>query len=102
MRVEYGDEILRRLAEERGFRSPRCSQDLVTTYRRRIQTLDATEDEQDLRALQSLRFIEDQAGLCSIRLNDQFRLVLRLRSDSGGWAVVVLEVIDITEGRSDK
>jgi toxin HigB-1 len=102
MRVEYGDEIFRRLAEERAFCSPRWNQSLVATYRRRIQTLDAVEDEQDLRALQSLQFVEGRAGRCSIRLNDQFRLALRLQSHDGERTVVVLELVDHHRREGDR
>jgi proteic killer suppression protein len=71
--------------------------DLTKAYRRRVSLIVNANDERDLRALRSLHFeklVGDRKGQYSIRLNDQWRLILRLeRDDSERW-VVIVEIID--------
>ena len=97
MKIEYGDEELRRLAEEADFRPKQWGRDLVVAYRKKIQVLDSAKDERDLRAMRSLNLEKlkgDRTGQYSIRLNDQFRLILTFRTEAGGRVVVVLELVD--------
>ena len=97
VKIEYGDEELRRLAEEVDFRPKQWGRDLVVAYRRRIQVLDSALDERDLRAMRSLNLEKlkgDRAGQYSVRLNDQFRLVLTFHTEDDGRVVVVLELVD--------
>ncbi|PLA28172.1 type II toxin-antitoxin system RelE/ParE family toxin [Corynebacterium coyleae] len=54
-------------------------------------------DERDLRALKSLRLEQlrgDRVGTSSIRLNRQFRLVIRFETDEDRRIVVVIEMVD--------
>ncbi len=97
MQIEYGDETLRRLAEDPDFAPRQWSRDLIRAYRKKIQLLGAAKDERDLRQLRGLRLKElsgKRAGTSSIRLNDQYRLVLRFRTDPEGRVVIVLELVD--------
>lgn len=97
MRIEYDDEDLRRLAEDADFRPKEWGRDVVVAYRRKIQVLDSARDERDLRAMRSLNLEKlkgDRAGQHSIRLNDQFRLILKFHTDADGRVVVVIELID--------
>lgn len=97
MRIEYDDEELRRLAEEADFRPKQWGRDLVVAYRKKIQVLDSAKDERDLRAMRSLNLEKlkgDRTGRYSIRLNDQFRLILTFRTEDDGRVVVVLELVD--------
>jgi proteic killer suppression protein len=97
MRIEYGDDDLRRLAEDPDCRPRRLGRDVIVAYRKKIQILDAAKDERDLLAMRSLRLEQlagDRAGTCSIRLNDQFRLILTFYTDDDGRVVVVLELVD--------
>lgn len=96
MRVEYQDEGLRRLAEELDFRPRRWGPDVIKAYRKKVQIIHAAKDERDLRALRSLRLEQlsgDRAGTSSIRLNDQFRLILTFKTENGRVAVI-LELVD--------
>lgn len=96
MRIEYSDEELRRLAEDQGFRSKRWGRDAVRAYRKKIQILKAAKDERELRVLRSLRLEQlsgNRRGTSSIRLNDQFRLILTFRTEDER-IVVVLELVD--------
>jgi toxin HigB-1 len=97
VKIEYGDEELRRLAEEADFRPKQWGRDLVVAYRRKIQVLDSALDERDLRAMRSLNLEKlkgDRAGQYSVRLNDQFRLILTFHTEGDGRVVVVLELVD--------
>ncbi len=97
MKIEYGDEELRRLAEEADFRPKQWGRDLVVAYRKKIQVLDGALDERDLRAMRSLNLEKlkgDRAGQYSVRLNDQFRLILTFHTGDDGRVVVVLELVD--------
>jgi len=97
VKIEYGDEELRRLAEEADFRPKQGGRDLVVAYRKKIQVLDSAMDERDLRAMRSLNLEKlkgDRAGQYSVRLNDQFRLILTFHTEDDGRVVVVLELVD--------
>lgn len=97
MQIEYGDEDLRRLAEEPDFAPRQWSRDVIRAYRKKIQLLGAAKDERDLRQLRGLRLKElsgTRTGTSSIRLNDQYRLILRFRTDPEGRIVIVLELVD--------
>lgn len=97
MRIEYGDDDLRRLAEDPDYRPRQWGRDVIVAYRKKVQILDAAKDERDLLAMRSLRLerlTADRAGTCSIRLNDQFRLILTFHTDDDGRVAVVLELVD--------
>lgn len=97
MRLEFEDDDLRRLYADRDFCLPRMGVDLRTHYRRKIGLIGNAPDERDLRAMRSLHFEKlsgKREGQYSIRLNDQFRLILRLRTDDGARVAVIVEVVD--------
>jgi len=75
-----------------GFSAP-----IVKMYRKRIQTIRAAVDERDFYALKSLHFEKlkgDRAGQFSMRINEQWRLILEFKKDSSGKTVVVIEIAD--------
>lgn len=97
MRIEYDDEDLRRLAEDADLWPRQWGRGVIVAYRKKIQLLDGAEDERDLRAMRSLNLEKlkgDRAGQYSIRLNDQFRLILTFRTEANGRVVVVIELVD--------
>lgn len=97
MQIEYGDDDLRCLAEDSDFAPRQWSRGLIRAYRMKIQVLASAKDERDLRHLRSLRLKElsgKRRGTSSIRLNEQYRLILRFRTDPGGRVVIVLELVD--------
>lgn len=96
LRVEYEDDDLRRLAEDPSCAPKGMGRDLIRAYRKKIQILDAAIDERDLRAIKSLRLEQlsgKRKGQSSIRLNDQFRLILIFKT-VGDRTVIVLELVD--------
>ena len=96
MEVEFADDLLRELYVDAnsgaGF-----SQGIVSAYRKRIQFIYAAKDERDFRNWRSLRFEKlkgGRAGQYSMRLNDQYRLVLELKGESHDKTVLVVEIVD--------
>jgi proteic killer suppression protein len=92
LRVEYGDEELRRLAEDVDFVAKGSSRDVIKAYRKTIQRIHAAKDERDLYALRGLRLKQlqgDRAGQHSMRLNDPFRLIVTFKTDGDSIAVVI-------------
>ena len=97
LRVEFADEDWKRLYTEASFRMPRLGTDIVRTYRKKVTLLQAVSDQQELRQHKSLRLEKlkgDKAGLHSIRLNDQWRLLLQFETDATGQLVIVIKVDD--------
>ncbi len=97
MCVELEDDDLRRLYEEPDFRLSSIGHDLTRTYRKVVGIVAAASDERDLRAMRSLHFEKlegDRLGQPSLRLNKQWRLIVRLETTQEGKQVVVIEVVD--------
>ncbi|RJQ87446.1 type II toxin-antitoxin system RelE/ParE family toxin [Amycolatopsis panacis] len=96
MRVEYSDENLRRLAEDAAFAPKGWGRDVVKAYRKTVQRIVAAKDERDLYALRGLRLEllrRDRAGQHSMRLNDQYRLIVTFKTN-GDRIAVIIEVVD--------
>lgn len=97
MRVEYEEEDLRGLAYDPCHRTSRWAPNVTKAYRRRIQQLHAAVTEQDLRALKSLHLEKlkgDRAGTWSIRIDMQYRLILRFETAADGRIAIVVEAVD--------
>lgn len=97
MRITYANDELRLIAEDPTCVPSRWGRDLVRAYRKKIGILSAATDERDLYAMRSLhleRLSGDRSGTSSIRLNDQFRMILTFHTEEDGRVVVVLDVVD--------
>ena len=97
MRIVYENDTLRRLAEDPNFSPKQWGRDVIRAYRKKLQLIIAAQDERDLRAFKSLRLEKlegDRAGTSSIRLNDQYRLILQFTTDENGRGAIVLELVD--------
>jgi proteic killer suppression protein len=97
MRIEFEDDDLRRLYEDREFHLSGFGHDLTRAFRKKVGLISAATDERDLRALASLHFEKlkgDRSHQHSIRLNQQWRLILELSEDQTGRIVRVVEVVD--------
>jgi toxin HigB-1 len=85
MIVSFRDEWLRAFFVE-DTRSRHIPPDLENRLFRRLQMIDDATSDQDLRALPSNHFEKLRgvlAGLHSIRVNDQWRLIFRWEGDRG-------------------
>jgi proteic killer suppression protein len=97
MVVDFEDDDLRRLFEEPDFRLPRFGRDLIRAYRKVVGFVSAADDERDFYSMRSLHFEKlegRRSGQCSLRLNDQWRLIVRIDGEQKEKRVVVIEVAD--------
>lgn len=96
MEIKFKDHVHDRLETDVSFTAG-FSTSIVTMYRKRLQLIRASSDERALYALKSLHFEKlkgDRAGQYSMRLNDQWRLIIEFLTDSSGKAVVVIDIAD--------
>jgi len=96
MHIELADDDYDRLETDAGF-SAGFSPAVVKAYRKRLQYIRSALDERDLYASRGTHFERlqgDRAGTCSMRLNDQWRLILKLEKCADGKVVVVISIAD--------
>lgn len=71
--------------------------EIVKSFRKRMQQIRAAVDERDFYNLKSLRFEKlkgNRKNQHSIRLNDQWRIILEFKKGSHGKTVIVVGVED--------
>jgi proteic killer suppression protein len=93
MEADFDDESLRRLESDLSYDGG-FGREVVKAFRKRLQLIRSAPDERDFYALKSLHFEKLQGeleGHYSMRLNLQWRLILRLakRDDDKKTAVIV-------------
>jgi len=96
MDVDFEDASLKRLEADPGFTAGYDAV-IVKAFRKRIQLIRAAVDERAFYALKSLHYEKlkgDRDGQNSMRLNDQWRLLLRMQQDEDGKTVVVISISD--------
>lgn len=96
MDVEFEDAALRRLEQDASF-SGGYDPAVVKAFRKRMQLIRAALDERAFQAMKSLHYEKlkgDLEGYKSMRLNDQWRLLLRLVTKPDGKLVVVVAITD--------
>lgn len=97
MRFEFRDDELRRFHADGGHSQKRYGPDLVRAFRKKVPLLGAISDEPELRhhrALHLEKLKGDREGQSSIRLNEQWRLILELSTDEDGRLIVIVEIVD--------
>lgn len=96
MDVKFEDASLRRLEAE-GSYTAGFEPAIVKAFRKRMQLIRAATDERTFYVMKSLHYEKlkgDRDGQHSMRLNDQWRLILRVEQDETGKFVVVISIID--------
>lgn len=96
MKVVFRSDDLRRVSEDAEF-SGSLNQDIVSRFRLRIQTIESAEDERAFYKLRSLRFEKlkgERSGQYSMRLNDQWRLILEFDGKGQDKVVTIVDVVD--------
>lgn len=95
MIVAFTDERLQRLYTH-GTGSNSYPESVVTMFFRRIRTLEAAVDERTLRTFKSLHFeaLHERRyrGKCSLRLNDQWRLVVAISGTGDDKTATIHEI----------
>ena len=96
MDVSFEDKSLDRLETDATY-SAGFGGAIVKAYRKRMQEIRAATDERTFYAHRSLHFEKLQGqreGQHSMRLNDQWRLIVELRGEAPGKTVHVVEIVD--------
>ena len=96
MEIEFKDNKLGRLETDPRFTAGFAA-GLVSTYRKRIQLIRGIPDERDLYSLKSLHFEKlkgERSHQHSMRLNNQFRLIIELHGKSQEKVVYVFGIED--------
>jgi len=96
MNIRFEDSKLERLAKDLSFTNG-FDRALVKSYRRLIQQIIAAADERIFYSVKSLHFEKlkgDRQGQYSMRLNKQWRLLLRFEQSQDGKQVAVIEIAD--------
>ena len=99
MEVKFLDAKLDRLETDPKFDGG-FAQAIVRSYRKTMAFIRAAPDERALWQMRSLRFEKlkgDRVGDCSLRLNDQWRLILRLEADEKATHAKVVCVVKIED-----
>jgi toxin HigB-1 len=96
MNVEFDDDDLASIETEIGF-SGGMSQAIVKAFRKKMQFIRAAVDERDFYGMKSLRF-EKLSGARnrqhSMRLNDQYRLIVELVGEGKEKVVRIVGIED--------
>lgn len=97
MRFGFEDDDLSRLYSDATFHLPRLHPEVVRAYRKKVTLIAAVTSQLELRQHKALRLEKlrgSRAGQHSVRLNDQWRLILRFGKDKSGEFVVIVEIAD--------
>jgi proteic killer suppression protein len=96
MEIEYRNSNLDQLETDRDFNAG-FARDIVSAFRKRIQVIRAAVDERDLYAIRGNRFEKlkgSRAHQYSMRLNDQWRLIIEIKQTSPKNTVIVIDIAD--------
>ena len=96
MEVEFADESLDQLEIDPRFTGGFAAV-AVSAFRKRMQMIRSAPDERDFYALKALHFEKlkgKRSHQFSMRLNDQWRLILEFKGKSPNKIVVIVEIAD--------
>ncbi len=96
MEVEFADDDLDRLETDPRFTGGFAAA-VVSSFRKRMQTIRSALDERDFYALKALHFEKlkgRRSHQYSMRLNDQWRLILEFKGKSPNKKVVAVAIED--------
>jgi proteic killer suppression protein len=94
--VGFKDGSLAKLEQDAGYNAGH-SDGIVRAFRKRMQQIRAATDERDFFALRSLNFEKlkgGKSGQYSMRLNDQWRLILEFQGTGKGKKIIVVAIED--------
>ena len=97
MRIRFKDHQLRRLHEEPNFIHSRFGIEVTKAFRKKVGFLLSARSENDIRAMRSLHYEKlkgKRSHQRSLRLNDQWRLVLEIQTDDNGKEILIVEIVD--------
>jgi toxin HigB-1 len=94
--VGFKHESLAKLERDADYNAGH-SEGIVKAFRKRMQQIRAANDERDFLALKSLNFEKlrgGRSGQYSMRLNDQWRLILEFQATGKGKKIIVVAIED--------
>lgn len=97
MRYVITDPDLAAADEDERYRIARFGHDIHRAFRKVIGLIRSARDVRDLYAVRALKLEKlkaDRAGQYSMRLNDQYRLIVLFKTDPDGQVMVVVEIVD--------
>ena len=96
MEVEFENDDLDQLEVDPKFDAG-FQPGVVKGFRKAMQAIRAAMDERDLRALRGLRLEKlkgKRDGQCSLRCNDQYRLIVTFEGQDQHKRVKIIEIVD--------
>jgi proteic killer suppression protein len=96
MEIEFHTDDLDRLETEAEYNAD-YAKEIVKAYRKRIQAIRAANDERDLRAVKGNHFEKlqgDRSHQYSMKINDQWRLVIEIKASKPKNIIVVMSIED--------
>ncbi len=96
MDLEFADDELLELYTDPTFTAG-LGVALVKAFRKRMQQISAAPDERTFYGLKSMHFEKlkgERSGECSMKLNDQYRLIIKFVTAERGKRVRVIEITD--------
>ena len=101
MRIVFKKEYLRELYEDGKAHEKRYrfQPHIIKRYQLRIEALEDAKDVNDLMRLKSLRYETlkgDKAGLCSIRVNDQYRIEFSVEQIESDTVVTICNIWELS------
>lgn len=97
MRYVILDDELRAIDADERYVCRRFDRSIHRAFRKVMGLIREASDERDLRSFKSLRLEKlsgDRTGQHSMRLNQQFRLILKWERDADEQTVIVIEIVD--------
>jgi len=97
MQLEFEDDDLEHLAYASEFHTTRWSPEVTKAYRKVVFLIKNATDERDIRNFKGLRLEKlkgTRAGTSSVRINDQYRLILRFETHADNKVAVIIEAVD--------
>lgn len=96
MRFEFKEkDLLLLYTEEKGVR--RYPPDVVEGFFEVMAIIDSAKNESDIRAYKHLHFEKlrgNRAGQHSLKLDKQFRLIVKIEKDEHGKLLWIIEIVD--------
>jgi toxin HigB-1 len=96
MDVKFKNQSLDRLETDATY-SAGFSDGIVKAYRKAMQHIRAASDERMFYTRRSFRFeklLGDREGQHSLRLNDQWRLIVEMHGDAHDKTLHIIEIVD--------
>ena len=96
MDVEFKNSDLEQMAYDKNY-SGNWSAAIVKAFRKRLSQIQQAPDRQSLYKWKSLRLEKLKAGRkdeCSMRLNDQYRLIVKFKAVGGKQRVTLINIED--------